>query len=704
MVKVEINGQVVEAREGDMLIDVADGASVSIPRFCYHKKLSIAANCRMCLVEVEGAQKAIPACATPVTDGMRVNTRSPKAIAAQKSVMEFLLINHPLDCPICDQGGECELQDVAMDYGDDVSRYSEAKRIVGDRDVGSLIQTDMTRCIHCTRCVRFGQEIAGLKELGATGRSEWMEIGTYIEKSIDSELSGNMIDLCPVGALTSKPFRYKARAWELISHPSVSPHDSVGSNVLVHTRNGEVMRVVPAENEAINETWISDRDRYSYEALNSTDRLPSAMMKTDSGWQQVEWESALESLVRKLKPYLATPEDIAVLVSPNATLEELYLTKKLFNALGVRSIESRLRQQDFRGDIAGVQTTLGQSFSDVENLSSILMVGSYLRKELPLLNNRVRKAHLAGAQINTINPIELDYNYKVANQIVAADMVEELAAITKAAVDLAKLDNQAWLSDVKPSAQHKAIAQSLLKADKACVVLGQRAQMDENYSILARLAALLAKATGSVFSNLPMSANALGANLLLSDNNVDNLNDWFAKGKKVFVNLGVEPEQDAVRGSVALKAMQNAEMVINITGFDSVAQRGYADFMLPMALFAENAGTYINAQGDWQSFKMVANSKAEAKPLWKILRVLGNMFDQPGFDYVNTNEILTEIQALNLVAKPLDYEGFSIGLVDKLTPIHVPDFVSPYSVDALVRRSPALQATPDARPIGQPEE
>ncbi|MBE0493393.1 MAG: NADH-quinone oxidoreductase subunit G [Thiomicrospira sp.] len=705
MVKVEINGQVVEAREGEMLIDVADGASIAIPRFCYHKKLSIAANCRMCLVEVEGAPKAIPACATPVTDGMRVNTRSPKAIAAQKSVMEFLLINHPLDCPICDQGGECELQDVAMDYGDDISRYSEAKRIVGDRNVGSLIQTDMTRCIHCTRCVRFGQEIAGLKELGVTGRSEWMEIGTYIEKSIGSELSGNMIDLCPVGALTSKPFRYKARAWELIAHATISPHDSVGSNILVHTRKNEVMRVVPAENEAINETWISDRDRYSYEALNSVDRLSSPMLKTDAGWQQLEWESALEHLVVKLKPYLAKPEEVVVLVSPNATLEELYLTKKLFNGLGVCAIESRLRQQDFRGDGAGVKPSLGQSFRDIENLNSVFMVGSYLRKELPLLNNRVRKAHLAGAQINTLNPIVLDYNYKVANELVAPDMVEDLAAITKAAVELTKSDNQAWLSDVKPSDQHKAIAESLLNADKACVMLGQRAQMDENYSILSRLAALLAKVTGSVFSDLPMSANTQGASLLLTEHSADNLNDWLAEGKKVFINLGVEPEQDAMRGMDALKAMQNAELVINVTGFDSVTQRGYADFMLPMAMFAENAGTYINAQGDWQSFKMVANAKPEAKPLWKILRVLGNMFDQSGFDYVNTNEILTEIQALNLEVKSADYESLSVGLVDKITPANSIDFVSPYSVDALVRRSPALQATPDAdaRHISQPE-
>lgn len=702
MVKVEINGQVVEAREGDMLIDVADGASVSIPRFCYHKKLSIAANCRMCLVEVEGAPKAIPACATPVTDGMRVNTRSPKAIAAQKSVMEFLLINHPLDCPICDQGGECELQDVAMDYGDDVSRYSEAKRIVGDRNVGSLIQTDMTRCIHCTRCVRFGQEIAGLKELGVTGRSEWMEIGTYIEKSISSELSGNMIDLCPVGALTSKPFRYKARAWELIAHPSIAPHDSVGSNILVHTRNGEVMRVVPAENEDINETWISDRDRYSYESLNSAERLDVPIVRSDSGWQQVEWEFALEQLVTKLKPYLNNPDQIAVLMSPNATLEEMYLTKTLFNGLGVTAIEHRLRQQDFRADKLGVSQSLGMKFADAEDLNSVLMVGTYLRKELPLLNNRIRKAHLAGAQINTVNPVDLDYNYKVENELISQDMVDELAGITKAAIDLAKLDNQAWLSDIKPSKQHKAIAQSLKKAKKAAVMLGQIAQMDPNYSLLLRLSAVLSNATQSVFSNLPLSANTQGANLLWPEPSAANLTDWFEQGKKVFINLGVEPEVDAALASAAHKAMQNAELVINVTGFDSASQRGYADMMLPLAMFAENAGTYINAQDDWQSFKMVAKSKGEAKPLWKILRVLGNMFDQAGFDYVNTTEILAEIKLTNLDAPNVDYQKLDLDLTAKLAS-KAPGLVSAYAVDSLVRRSPALQATPDAHPTDQAE-
>lgn len=697
MVKVEINGQVVEAREGDMLIDVADGASVSIPRFCYHKKLSIAANCRMCLVEVEGAPKAIPACATPVTDGMRVKTRSPKAIAAQKAVMEFLLINHPLDCPICDQGGECELQDVAMDYGDDVSRYSEAKRIVGDRNVGSLIQTDMTRCIHCTRCVRFGQEIAGLKELGATGRSEWMEIGTYIEKSIDSELSGNMIDLCPVGALTSKPFRYKARAWELVSHPTIAPHDSIGSNLFVHTRNGEVLRVVPAENEQINETWISDRDRYSYESIHASDRLLTPLVKKDGNWVETEWESALQTLITKLKPYLAKPDDIALLVSPNATIEEMHLAQKLCNGLGIKSIEHRLRQQDFRADSAGVNQSLALPLAEVENLHAVLMVGSYLRKELPLLNHRVRKAHLSGAEIHTLNPAAFDYNYKVSNELVAADnaLVDQLAGITKAALDVAGIKDQAWLSSVTPTNEHKAIAQSLKQAANSAVFVGQIAQMHPNYALIQRLANLLAQTTGASYSDLPMSANTVGANLLSSPSADSNLTNWLTQGKKVFINLGVEPEQDCVLTDIALKAMQKAELVINLTAFDSAAQRSYADMMLPIALFAENAGTYVNAQGDWQSFKMVANAKGEAKPLWKVLRVLGNLLEVNGFDYVNTGEIQAEVRGMNVVNAVNTLSELALDL-SALVDAKSPDLVSPYKVDAMVRRAPALQATPDA--------
>ncbi|MGE4502264.1 MAG: NADH-quinone oxidoreductase subunit NuoG [Thiomicrospira sp.] len=696
MVKVEINGQVVEAREGDMLIDVADGASISIPRFCYHKKLSIAANCRMCLVEVEGAPKAIPACATPVTDGMRVKTRSPKAIAAQKAVMEFLLINHPLDCPICDQGGECELQDVAMDYGDDVSRYSEAKRIVGDRNVGSLIQTDMTRCIHCTRCVRFGQEIAGIKELGATGRSEWMEIGTYIEKSISSELSGNMIDLCPVGALTSKPFRYKARAWELKAYPSIAPHDSMGSNVFVHTRNGEVMRVVPAENEAVNETWISDRDRFAYEALNSVDRLKNCALKIGQEWQDVEWENALETLVNKLKPYLSEPQQIAVLVSPNATLEELYLAKTLFNGLGITQIEHRLKQQDFRADVLGLQSVLSLSFAEIEQQETFLMVGTHLRKELPLLNHRVRKAHLSGANIVVVNPPALDYNVR-PEYVFTQDIVDELAAITKAALSLSQQDQQAWLSDIVPNPEHIAAAKLLVQSSSVVIMLGQIAQSDKNYALILRLAHLLANVTGAKLADLPLFANTVGANLLGVSASDSSLSDWLTQGKKVFINLGIEPEQDCLLADAALAAMQSAECVINISGFDSEIQREYADVLLPMAMFAENAGTLVNAQGDWQSFKAIAKAPGEAKPLWKILRVLGNLFAQPGFEFVNQSQVLEAIKMLSLPSQPqIDYQQLAINLSDKLSYGVAVKVGSPYAIDAMVRRSPALQATPDA--------
>ncbi|UQB42868.1 NADH-quinone oxidoreductase subunit G [Thiomicrospira microaerophila] len=694
MVKVEINGQVVEAREGDMLIDVADSAAISIPRFCYHKKLSIAANCRMCLVDVEGAWKAVPACATPVTDGMKVNTKSPKAIAAQKAVMEFLLINHPLDCPICDQGGECELQDVAMDYGDDVSRYSEAKRIVGDRNVGSLIQTDMTRCIHCTRCVRFGQEIAGLKELGATGRSEWMEIGTYIEKSIDSELSGNMIDLCPVGALTNKPFRYKARSWELSAHPTIAPHDSIGSNLFVHTRNGEVMRVVPRENEAVNETWISDRDRFSCDALNAEDRLKQPSVKLEGNWQSMDWTLALEKTIEKLKPYLDNPDDIAILLSPNSTLEEIYLLRKLASALNITNIEHRLYQKDFSADAFGINQKLDMCLSEVEDLNTVLIVGAHLRKDIPLLNHRIRKAQLSGCEVNIINPEGLDYNVCISHKVDTEHLAAELAGVLKAAYEIAKKDEQAWLNSVETNDQHRVIARSLIEGDKSSIMLGLIAQADDNYALLQQLGVQLAKVTGSSFSDLPGFSNTVGANLLL-DRKSSDLTSWLSEGRKVFINIGIEPEADCLLSNQALDAMYKAELVINFTAFDSALQRNYADVMLPMALFAENAGTLVNIHQEWQSFKLLANAKGEAKPLWKVLRVLGNMLDLEGFDYVNTPEILAEIKSLNLQVSRNDFGSDEVDLTKLVK--SVPKLIGCYSIDPLVRRSISLQATPDAR-------
>ncbi len=695
MVKVEINGQIVEAHEGDMLIDVADDAQISIPRFCYHKKLSIAANCRMCLVEVEGAWKALPACATPVTDGMKVHTKSAKAIAAQKSVMEFLLINHPLDCPICDQGGECELQDVAMDYGDDVSRYSEGKRVVSDRNAGALIKTDMTRCIHCTRCVRFGQEIAGMKELGSTGRSEWMSIGTYIEKSITSEMSGNMIDLCPVGALTSKPFRYTARAWELKSHSSIAAHDSMGSNISVHSKNGRVKRVVPRTNESINEVWLSDRDRFAYEGLNSEDRLTQPMVKENGQWIPVDWETALKVTVEGLQKELSSSKEIGVLASANSTLEELHLLQKLARGLGVENIDFRHRQVDFSDDEIGFHTPLlTQEITAVEKADVILIVGSYLRKELPILNHRVRNAVVSNAaKAIVVNPEVLEFNFNLEHADTEQGMVSELAGITKAVLDISGNTSQEWINKVAPTECQKEIAQLLCKAKSGSIMVGQISQMHPDFSTIKVLTALIAAQISANLNILPMAANEVGAHLVnFLPKSGKNSSEMISSSLSAYINLNLEPEKDFTHGNTALSAMKKANFVVNLTVFDSNAQREYADVLLPIAAFAETAGTFVNVTGIKQSFKMSVEPQGDSKAAWKVFRVLGNMFDLEGFDYTHTNEVLREV--LDNQTTQIDFTGISCQL-PKNNDSEV-ELVSPYAMDALVRRAPSLQATPDA--------
>ncbi len=697
MVKIEINGQVVEAQEGCMLIDVADDAQIQIPRFCYHKKLSIAANCRMCLVEVEGAWKALPACATPVTDGMKVHTKSAKAISAQKSVMEFLLINHPLDCPICDQGGECELQDVAMDYGDDVSRFTEAKRVVSDSNAGPLIKTDMTRCIHCTRCVRFGQEVAGMMELGATGRSEWMEIGTYIEKSITSEMSGNMIDLCPVGALTSKPYRYTARAWELIAHKSIAAHDSMGSHIHVHSKNNDIKRVVPRENEAINEVWLSDRDRFSYEGINSDTRLTQPLIKQNGSWNIVDWETALEFTVAGLQKTLVNSQDIGVLASASSTLEELHLLQKLARGVGIENIDFRHRQVDFTIDQTDFNVpTLAHEIVDVEKLEAVLIVGSYLRKELPILNHRIRKAFLEGAKIAVVNPIDFDFNYKTTLLNIESGMVFNLAGIAKAVLDIVGETDQTWLNSIQPTDEHIAIATTLVDAKKSSIMLGQISQMHADYSVLQKLASIIAESSSTTLNILPLAANEVGAHLVnflpkLGKNSAQMIKD----GLKAFINMNIEVEADFTDADAAVNAMNKAEFVVNLTAFDSDLQRQYADVMLPIATYAETAGTFVNATGLKQSFKMSVEPKGDAKAAWKVLRVLGNMFDIAGFDYVHSNEVLSEL--LDNTADKVDFSAVSSQLPTSNNDSKV-QIISPYHVDAVVRRSPSLQATPDADP------
>ncbi|MCG7935674.1 MAG: NADH-quinone oxidoreductase subunit NuoG [Candidatus Thiodiazotropha taylori] len=710
LVTFEVNGQELQAEAGSMLIEATDAAGINIPRFCYHKKLSIAANCRMCLVEVEKVPKPLPACATPVTEGMKVYTRSPKALAAQKGTMEFLLINHPLDCPICDQGGECELQDVAIGYGRDVSRYSEGKRVVADKNIGPLIATDMTRCIHCTRCVRFGEEIAGIREMGATGRGEHMVIGTYIEKSVDSEMSGNIIDLCPVGALTSKPFRFNARAWELTQVEAIAPHDSLGSNLNLHLRGNKVMRVHPKDNESINETWISDRDRFSYEGLYSSDRLTSPMVKKGGEWKEVSWEMALEMAAASLKE-IGDGDQIGTLISPTSTLEELYLAQKLMRGLGCNNIDSRLRQGDFRMDATQNSVHwLGSTLSDMDQMQTVFVVGGNIRKEQPILAHRLRKAALNGAKLHYLNPIQIDLNHSGEQDICTpGEMAGRLAAVAKAAGVKASGGAASLLNAAQADESAKQTAANLKAADGALVMLGAMAQAHPDYALLHTIAAALAEATGAQLSILPASANSVGAQLAgavphlqaggsAADRaGLDTL-QMLKMPRKGYLLLGVEPGRDFWNGSLSMSALQSADLVVAISAFRSPELEECADILLPMAIFTETSGTYVNAEGRWQQSRGVVRPQGESRPGWKILRVLGNLTDQAGFDYTDSQQIHDEIHQLcesatldNKQAAPqnLDPQLSADGLLrGGDTPL--------YACDPLVRRATALQQTQDA--------
>ncbi len=709
-VTIEVDGRELQAKPGSMLIEVTDAAGIRIPRFCYHKKLSIAANCRMCLVEVEKVPKPLPACATPVSDGMKVYTRSPKALAAQRGTMEFLLINHPLDCPICDQGGECELQDVAMGYGSDVSRYVERKRVVADKDIGPLIATDMTRCIHCTRCVRFGKEIAGVREMGATGRGEHMQIGTFIEKSIDSELSGNVIDLCPVGALTSKPFRFNARAWELTQVAGIAPHDCVGSNINLHLRGNRVLRVHPRDNESINESWISDRDRYSYQGLYAADRLTVPMIKQGGEWREAGWEEALEMAANGLKQ-IGEAEQIGALVSPASTLEELFLAQKLVRGLGSSNIDSRLRQGDFRLDeTAPGISWLGMKIADIESLNAALVVGGNLRKEQPLLGHRLRKAALAGAQVHFINPRGIELNHAAGQTVVGpAGLVDALAAVAKAA----GVKGQGAVAELVKSAKaddgSKAIAAALKQADAGAVILGAMAQGHPDYALLAALASALAEATGSTLAVVPTASNSLGAQLAGAvpmlqaggeaalESGLDALK-MLKMPRKGYLLMGVEPGLDFWDGALSMDALQSADILVALTAYRSPQLDACADVLLPMGGFAETAGTYVNAEGVWQTSRGAVAPQGEARPGWKILRVLGNLLDLGGFDYTDAGEILAELQALSPAELPANRFSLPAVATRQLaagglqrggdTPL--------YAADPLVRRAQALQQTRDA--------
>ena len=692
---VEIDGKQVEVAAGSMVMDAAREAGIYIPHFCYHKKLSIAASCRMCLVEVEKAPKPLPACATPVAEGMKVQTRSVKAIAAQKGVMEFLLINHPLDCPICDQGGECMLQDIAVGYGGVASNYKEAKRVVSEKDLGPLIATDMTRCIHCSRCVRFGQEIAGLMELGMPHRGEHMEVMPFLETQVSHELSGNVIELCPVGALTSKPFRYSARSWELSRRKSISPHDGLGTNLQVHVKNNRVMRVVPQENEAINECWIADRDRYSYEALNSEQRLTAPMVKRNGQWAEVGWQDALETVASRLASIRQAQGAAAIggLASAHQTVEELYLFSKLMRGLGTENIDHRLALAD-ASQGAGMQW-LGLPIAELDHLDRILLVGSSLRSEQPLAAQRLRHAVKRGGQINVVHAAGDDLLVKVHDRLIAKPgaWVDALAQIAQAMREAGA--DVAATPAVVVSERARAIAASLMSGERKAVLLGALAQNHPASAQLHALAAAIARACGAVQGFLSPAANSVGAQLVGALPGPDGLAAaaMLAKPRSAYVLLGAEPELDANDAAAAVAAMHAAEFVVALSTFKTAAL-DYADVLLPIAPFTETAGTYVNMEGHPQSFRGAVKPLGETRPAWKVLRVLGNLLNLGGFDY-------DSVEAVRGDALPGDFSS----RLDNMPTSAVPAAATPvngierlgetplYQLDPLARRAPALHAS-----------
>ena len=703
MIEIELDGKKVEISEGSMVMHAADKAGTYIPHFCYHKKLSIAANCRMCLVDVEKMPKPMPACATPVTQGMIVRTKSDKAIKAQKSVMEFLLINHPLDCPICDQGGECQLQDLAVGYGGSSSRYEEEKRVVFHKDVGPLISMEeMSRCIHCTRCVRFGQEVAGVMELGMSNRGEHAEIETFVGQSVDSELSGNMIDICPVGALTSKPFRYSARTWELSRRKSVSPHDSTGANLVIQVKNNKVMRVVPLENEAVNECWIADRDRYSYEALNSAERLTQPMLKQGGEWKTVDWQTALEYVANGLKQIKADhgAKAVGALVSPHSTLEELHLAGALVRALGSDNIDYRLRNAEFESSEQA--RYLGTSIASLTQLERVLVVGSNLRKDHPLFAQRIRQAAKMGCQVSALNAQSYDWALPVANSLnlPAANWAQGLADIAAA---IASEKGIAAPAAGTANAVAQAIATSLLGGERKAILLGNAAAHHAKASSLLALANWIAAQTGASVGYLTEAANTVGAQLAAALPGAGGLNagQMLAGGLKAVLLLNTEPEFDSAAGAKAATALGAAQMVVTLSPFK--ANLAFSDVLLPIAPFSETAGTFVNAEGRVQSFHAVVRPAGEARPAWKVIRVLANLLGLPGFDFESSQEVLAAMHPGGVPAfAPAARLGNGTAAAVDLSPASTePAVASIYQLDGLVRRATSLQLTADARLAAQ---
>ncbi|TAL66749.1 MAG: NADH-quinone oxidoreductase subunit G [Burkholderiaceae bacterium] len=707
MIELELDGKKVEVAEGSMVMHAADKAGTYIPHFCYHKKLTIAANCRMCLVDIEKMPKPMPACATPVSQGMIVRTKSAKAITAQKSVMEFLLINHPLDCPICDQGGECLLQDLSVGYGASTSRYEEEKRVVFHKDAGPLVaMEEMTRCIHCTRCIRFGIEIGGVMELGMIHRGEHSEITTVKGGTIDSELSGNMIDLCPVGALTSKPFRYSARTWELSRRKSISPHDSTGANLTVQVKNNQVLRVVPLENEDVNECWIADRDRFSYEALNSDERLTSPMLKQGGDWKTVDWQTALEYVANGLVQIKAKhgPQGIGLLASPHSTLEELYLATALMRGLGSDNIDTRLRNAEFPA-FEGVRY-LGTSIASLSQLQRVLVVGSNLRKDHPLFAQRIRQSARTGCEVNAITSEALlaapdAWAMPVAHAVLtAADAWPQALADVATAVAIEKGVAAPAAGNASDTA--RAIARSLLGGERKAILLGNAAAHHARASSLLALANWIGAQTGATVGYLTEATNTVGAQLVGASPNAAhaglNAGQMLAGGLKAVLLLNNEPEFDSAAGATAKAALSQADMVVTLSPFK--ANMDFSDVLLPIAPFTETPGTFVNAEGRVQGFHAVVKPLGETRPAWKVLRVLANLLGLPGFEFESSQDVLQHLRgaqpagATHVAAEKLS--NATSAPIDLTATGAAPVVASIYQLDGLVRRAPSLQMTADA--------
>ncbi|KTD52321.1 NADH dehydrogenase subunit G [Legionella quinlivanii] len=710
MATIEIDGKTLEADNGKMIIEVADEAGIYIPRFCYHKKLSVAANCRMCLVEVENGRKPVPACATPITNGMKVFTKSEEAVRSQQAVMEFLLINHPLDCPICDQGGECELQDISMGFGHDSSEYTEEKRSVDDDNLGPLIATEMTRCIHCTRCVRFGEEVAGLRELGATGRGEKTQIGTYIQHSITSEVSGNVIDLCPVGALTSKPYRFTARPWEMDQYESIAPHDCLGSNVYVHVRRNEIMRAVPRENESINETWLSDRDRYSYLGLKSPNRLAQPLIKRNGQWEESDWETALKFAAEGISKLIKQhgPEQFAAFSSPSNTLEELYLLQKLMRELGVNNLDYRLQQSDFRDQhhLPTVKTN-SMSYQEIENAQHILLVGCNIDREIPLAGLRVRKAFRNNANIYAINAVDYEYRFDLtARSIVSPQEIPmQLAKLVKLMIgDRPNVSQEIerLILGLEPEENLRQIGNGLTEG-AAVILLGAISENHPEASLIRTLVHLLETNTSVRVIWFSNGANAAGARLagMLPDRTVAgkrvepaglDVHSALEHKLKGYLLHAVEPGFDFANPYRARQSMLAAEFVVMLSAFDNESMRDYCNVILPVAPYAETSGTYINVDHKWQTVQGAYAPFGEARPAWKVLRVLANLLHCKEFNYTSSEEVINEIRHLTAMMPQEEYHPYypeSLPVADHhLTRVGEWPL---YRNDQIVRNAEALQ-------------